>query len=384
MLTLISMPPGASAPAAPDTGVAVETDLAGFFGVLTDLVEIPDDPTETPQTITTEPPETTLDPPDLEKSDAEDQVDPALLAFLTLQNLPLPAALPVPQMIAPLEEPLAAPVSLPEGIADLPAPPPTPQVSGVASAAAVLESQDATPKPLPPLPEAHRPPRAIARALMEDQDDATIAETPEAMPHNGGARESVGRFRLAEAAQITLAPSAAAEPVAMALDASTQPTFVAAAPTFAIGHPQPDKPPVAAPPHQQAATELGRMLQVAGGQMSMKQDSAELTLTPEDLGRIRFDLRHQGDTLIVTLSADRPETLDLMRRHAGDLRAELSAAGYGSATLDFSGSGGSRQSSDQPAQWGQRAEAETQSAPTDTPALSPPLPRVSEGLDLRI
>lgn len=381
MLTLISMTPGASAPAAPDTGVGIETDMAGFFGVLTDLVEVPDDPTET---ITAKPPEAALDPPDLEKLDEEDQVDPALLAFLTLQNLPLPVALPVPPMTAHPEEPLAAPVSAPEGLADLPASPPTPQVSGMASAATVLELQDITAKPIPPMPEAHRPPRAIAQALMVYQDDATISETPETMPHNGGARESVGRFRLAEAAQITLAPSAPAEPVTTALDMPAQPTFVAAAPPITLGHPQPDKPAVAAPPHQQAATELGRMLKAAGGQMSMKQNSAELTLTPEDLGRIRFDLRHQGDTLIVTLSADRPETLDLMRRHAGDLRAELSAAGYGTATLDFSGSGGSRQSPDQPAQWGQPAEAETQSAPTDAPALSPPLPRVSEGLDLRI
>ena len=64
-------------------------------------------------------------------------------------------------------------------------------------------------------------------------------------------------------------------------------------------------------------------------------DIVELRLDPEELGKLRIALRSEGDLMQVSVTAERPETLDLLRRHSDRLMQELQAAGYDGATLDF-------------------------------------------------
>lgn len=61
----------------------------------------------------------------------------------------------------------------------------------------------------------------------------------------------------------------------------------------------------------------------------------ELRLMPEELGHVRIDMRHEGDRLVMSVSAERQDTLDLLRRHAGELAAELRAAGHSGLDLSF-------------------------------------------------
>ena len=63
----------------------------------------------------------------------------------------------------------------------------------------------------------------------------------------------------------------------------------------------------------------------------------ELCLAPDELGHIRIDMRDDGDRLIVMISAERPETLDLLRRNADQLATELRGAGHSSLDLNFGG-----------------------------------------------
>ncbi len=111
---------------------------------------------------------------------------------------------------------------------------------------------------------------------------------------------------------------------------------------------------------------------------------AELILEPAELGRMRFDIVSHGDQLQVTLAAERPETLVLLRRHAEDLRQEFRAAGMDPGTLSFS-------------QWGQPGQGSAKPDPSAVTAaddlthpVSPepipvPRPRVAgAGLDLRL
>jgi len=108
---------------------------------------------------------------------------------------------------------------------------------------------------------------------------------------------------------------------------------------------------------------------------------AELLMNPAELGRIRFDLITQGDQVQVTLSVERPETLDLLRANTEALRQEFRAAGLTADTLNFG-------------QWSQRPPARDQSAaPPDqaAPALLPqaiPAPYIkpssASALDLRL
>ena len=66
-------------------------------------------------------------------------------------------------------------------------------------------------------------------------------------------------------------------------------------------------------------------------------DKLEIRLDPPELGRVQIQLtRHDGGIQAVVM-ADRPETQDLLRRHAEVLVRELGQAGYDSVSLDFAG-----------------------------------------------
>ncbi len=59
-------------------------------------------------------------------------------------------------------------------------------------------------------------------------------------------------------------------------------------------------------------------------------------LDPVELGRVRFELTTVNDRVHVNLSVERSDTLDLLRRNADSLRAELRDAGFDGSSLNFS------------------------------------------------
>ncbi len=61
----------------------------------------------------------------------------------------------------------------------------------------------------------------------------------------------------------------------------------------------------------------------------------ELTLNPAELGRVRISMAPGDGTIIVTVLAERGETLDLMRRHADQLAQDFHDLGYASAEFAF-------------------------------------------------
>lgn len=63
----------------------------------------------------------------------------------------------------------------------------------------------------------------------------------------------------------------------------------------------------------------------------------ELSLSPEELGRLKVSLWADMDGLRVMVQAERTETLDLLRRNADLLTEELRLAGFSGGSLDFSG-----------------------------------------------
>ncbi|NUB44911.1 flagellar hook-length control protein FliK [Fertoebacter nigrum] len=105
--------------------------------------------------------------------------------------------------------------------------------------------------------------------------------------------------------------------------------------------------------------------------------TVELALAPEELGRLRMTVSTDGDAIRVTLHAERPETLDLLRRHADDLRQEFRQAGFGFTSFRFG-------------EWEGTPATEPAPAPEETEP--PPLPPAADaaraspasGLDLRL
>ncbi len=108
----------------------------------------------------------------------------------------------------------------------------------------------------------------------------------------------------------------------------------------------------------------------------------ELTLSPEELGRVRMMLSTHDGALTLAIQADRPETIDLMRRHIDQLVQDFRDLGFTDVSFSFS--------RDDTASGGQRPEPEPgdpAAAPAaDSPPRSDPAPAGASrgGLDLRL
>lgn len=62
----------------------------------------------------------------------------------------------------------------------------------------------------------------------------------------------------------------------------------------------------------------------------------EVTLSPEELGRVRMTLATQDGTLTLAVHADRSETVELMRRHIDQLAQEFRDLGFADLNFSFS------------------------------------------------
>ena len=69
------------------------------------------------------------------------------------------------------------------------------------------------------------------------------------------------------------------------------------------------------------ATQIAEALRQGSG-------TIDVTLSPEELGRVRLSVGVSEGAMLVSISAERPETLDLMRRHIDILHAEARAEGF--------------------------------------------------------
>ena|GEM_PF-4162600 len=86
-----------------------------------------------------------------------------------------------------------------------------------------------------------------------------------------------------------------------------------------------------------AGPELARgvVVQLAAIISTARERSVELKLHPEELGRVSMTLLQDGGALTVALTAERGETLELMRRHIDLLGDELRRLGYASVDFTF-------------------------------------------------
>jgi Flagellar hook-length control protein FliK len=78
--------------------------------------------------------------------------------------------------------------------------------------------------------------------------------------------------------------------------------------------------------------------QLAGVLLRSTDKATELALAPEELGRVRLRMEPDAanpDRMVILISVERPETLDLFRRHAGELAEAIRAAGYSGADIGF-------------------------------------------------
>jgi Flagellar hook-length control protein FliK. len=101
----------------------------------------------------------------------------------------------------------------------------------------------------------------------------------------------------------------------------------------------------------------------------------EVVLQPDELGRVKMTVAHDGGHVRVLVQADRTDTLDMMRRNSGELGVEMRQAGFSGASLSFGGREG------QPPP---RARAALEAESTDVQPPTAATSRSATGLDLRI
>ena len=109
----------------------------------------------------------------------------------------------------------------------------------------------------------------------------------------------------------------------------------------------------------------------------------ELALSPEELGRLTISIAQDGDFVRVNVSADRPDTLDLMRRHAGELIADLKQSGFSGATLSFGQGANGGQPKFAETNPDDDGSTATHHPPAEVRLSEPVRPRLQAGLDLR-
>ncbi|MBT3141945.1 MULTISPECIES: flagellar hook-length control protein FliK [Roseobacteraceae] len=69
------------------------------------------------------------------------------------------------------------------------------------------------------------------------------------------------------------------------------------------------------------------------------QPPVEIALNPEELGQVKMSVTTTDTSVVMTIAAERPETLDLMRRNLEQLTSEFRDLGYSDISFVFAGDG---------------------------------------------
>ncbi len=128
--------------------------------------------------------------------------------------------------------------------------------------------------------------------------------------------------------------------------------------------------------------ELPRLIarQLADISQRMPDRPVEVALNPEELGRVRMSISAHESGITMALLVERPETLDLMRRHIDQLTQEFHALGFEDVRFLFSQNSKSDGSGSDPMKQNPSAHTEDPAAEAAIQlSLSP-----SAGLDMRL
>lgn len=118
----------------------------------------------------------------------------------------------------------------------------------------------------------------------------------------------------------------------------TEPTVTALPPITAADSPRPtavDPVALSRPTLPDSTSETRAVLRQLAPSTPDQEGAVEIALFPKGLGQVKLDIQHGPDGARIIVSAERPETLDLIRRHSADLVAEFRAAGMANPVVSF-------------------------------------------------
>lgn len=132
-----------------------------------------------------------------------------------------------------------------------------------------------------------------------------------------------------------------------------------------------------------AALQQPSSIQIAQAITNATRDSFDITLAPEELGRVRIYLQSSETGLQITIATERPETLDLLRKNIASLARALSDLGHDSTSFQFEQHGREGGQNHSAAREIVRVAGPTPEPETDllpAPSLQP----TTTGMDLRV
>lgn len=141
-------------------------------------------------------------------------------------------------------------------------------------------------------------------------------------------------------------------------------------------------------PRPELARQAGQVSQQLVDSIRHQRDgSIEISLSPEELGRVRLSLQGNENTLHVSIQSERSDTQELMRRHIALLQSDFEKLGYSQISFDFGN--GSQGQSGQQVPDASATESVGASSPTpdtapQTLALASTALSTASGLDLRL
>ncbi len=170
---------------------------------------------------------------------------------------------------------------------------------------------------------AERVPAGRAAAMPTAPEQPTPGPLAGPLWWSASGLDHTGAMAWRGAAQEILGPLASAEPGLSAELALG--TFRAET----SGPSQPSATPVPQPPPAPLPSQL------AMAARGLAEGPVEITLSPAELGRVTLTLSGADGTMVVTVLAERSDTLDLLRRSIGQLAEELRALGYDNPGFSF-------------------------------------------------
>ncbi len=108
--------------------------------------------------------------------------------------------------------------------------------------------------------------------------------------------------------------------------------------------------------------------------------TVEVSLRPEELGRVRLALTTSETGVVISVTSERPETLDLMRRHIDQLAQEFARLGYQEMDFQF----GEEASGEEGKSTTTESKTAAQPAEHGEPETAQHTLLVSTGLDVRM
>ena len=266
-----------------------------------------------------------------------------------------PAQLPPPmaQESAPALPPNMAPAVAPDAqpAATAPRPGQTNAPAAQPMAVAQLVSAPAVPAPAAELGQPPQPitPQPAMPPLMlpPTPPHAAVPPPPAATPAPTSAAPTPAVPDRQPVAMQALAPAQAVQAKGMPAPVAKQPlkqpsvSFplpadgAAAAPPRLAELALPHTPTAEAPRSPADAQAVIRQIVAHGPQAG--QGDLEITLRPEELGRLRLVVHEHAGQTSLFVTADRPETLDLLRRHTDLLVQEFRSQGFGALNVSVGG-----------------------------------------------